>query len=108
MFTVRPRSACLVESEIYDDVALHITSVATGSDTSLDYAMRCVLCSGLLTERSTCDLCVVFASESSYAAAIAYLIQPRLPGRSCFQVPRKMDPKISRVFCWNGRCPRDM
>lgn len=30
MFTVRPRSACLVESEIYDDVALHVTSVMTG------------------------------------------------------------------------------
>lgn len=30
MFTVRPCSACLVESEIYDDVALHITSVMTG------------------------------------------------------------------------------
>lgn len=30
MFTVRPGSACLVDSEIYDDVALHITSVKTG------------------------------------------------------------------------------
>ncbi|CAN8104011.1 unnamed protein product [Discula destructiva] len=29
MFTVRPRSACLVESEVYDEVALHITSVKT-------------------------------------------------------------------------------
>lgn len=30
MFTVRPHSECLVESEIYDDVVLHITSVKIG------------------------------------------------------------------------------
>lgn len=30
MFTIRPRSECLVECEIYDDVALHVTSIKTG------------------------------------------------------------------------------
>lgn len=29
MFAVRPRSGCLVESEIYDDVSLHITTIIT-------------------------------------------------------------------------------
>lgn len=26
---IKPRSACLLESEVYDDVVLHITSVET-------------------------------------------------------------------------------
>lgn len=29
MFSVRPRATCRVESEVYDDMALHITSVKT-------------------------------------------------------------------------------
>lgn len=30
LFVVRPGSTCLVESEVYDEVALHITSVRNG------------------------------------------------------------------------------
>lgn len=30
LFTIRPGTACVVESDIYDDVTLHITSVNVG------------------------------------------------------------------------------
>lgn len=30
LFTVRPGTACVVESDIYDDMTLHITSVTIG------------------------------------------------------------------------------
>lgn len=32
MFRITPRSACLVESEVYEDVVLHIVSIKTEDD----------------------------------------------------------------------------
>lgn len=32
MFRITPRSACLVESEVYEDVLVHITSIKTEDD----------------------------------------------------------------------------